>query len=197
MTTRDQRAPACANVLVRSWTLLHSWCLVVPLEEAQTQYNKATSTCETGSSHLVSLNTFEKKSWLFFCRVKQRLFKKKKKKKSGGCDWIWITARLAVGVQYLPASKCSNTSTNCCLVNGISQDARSFEAKAQREVAAEALILQLLHKKIRNNRTFSEMPDIKKTLWNVNNQQLNSVLWSILIYYKKMWSISLFDAAQQ
>lgn len=66
-------------------------------------------------------------------------------------------------LQYLPASKCSNTSTNCCLVNEISQDARSFEAKAQREVAGGALIPKLLHIRNNNNRTFSEMPG-KKTL---------------------------------
>lgn len=53
-------------------------------------------------------------------------------------------------LQCLPSAKCSVTIINCCLVIEISQDAESFEAEVQCEIADEALIptTPALHKNI-------------------------------------------------
>lgn len=53
-------------------------------------------------------------------------------------------------LQCLPSAKCSVTIINCCSVIEISQDAESFEAEFQCEIADEALIptTPALHKNI-------------------------------------------------
>lgn len=53
-------------------------------------------------------------------------------------------------LQCLPSAKCSVTIINCCSVIEISQDAESFEAEVQCEIADEALIptTPALHKNI-------------------------------------------------
>lgn len=78
-------------------------------------------------------------------------------------------------LQCLPSAKCSVTIINCCSVIEISQDAESFEAEVQCEIADEALIptTPALHKNInQDEKKWNKKEIIRKAVGKKTAQRM-------------------------
>lgn len=78
-------------------------------------------------------------------------------------------------LQCLPSAKCSVTIINCCSVIEISQDAESFEAEVQCEIADEALIptTPALHKNInQDEKKWNKKEIIRKAVEKKTTQRM-------------------------
>lgn len=78
-------------------------------------------------------------------------------------------------LQCLPSAKCSVTIINCCSVIEISQDAESFEAEVQCEIADEALIptTPALHKNInQDEKKWNKKEIIRKAVEKKTAQRM-------------------------